>query len=242
MPEAERRVVVARAFDEHGEVALARRGEVVELVVDGAFAMDSVDTTTERALATLALARVPGDDLRVVVGGLGLGFTVRALLDEPRVARVDVVELHPPLVAWARAGLVPPLVGLLDDPRVSLTVADVLGVVPTLPAGTVDVLLLDVDNGPGFLIHPGNAEVYRARFLAAAARTLSSRGVLAVWSADPAPALADVLAATCGNAEAVTLDVQRDGRAFTYTVYLAARAAPPPALAGQGGGLPSSEP
>ena len=87
-------MVVARASDQHGEVALARRGDVVELVVNGAFAMDTVHTATEQALATLALARVPGDTLRVLVAGLGLGFTVRALLDEPRVAQVDVVELH----------------------------------------------------------------------------------------------------------------------------------------------------
>lgn len=249
MPGSER-VVVARASDEHGEIALARRGEVVELVVDGAFAMDTVHTATERALATLALARVPGDGLRTFVGGLGLGFTARALLDEPRVAHVDVVELHAPLVAWARAGLVPPLAGLLDDARVTVSVGDVLDAVPGLAPGTVDALLLDVDNGPGFLIHPQNAEIYRARFLAAAARALTPRGVLAVWSADPAPELADGLAAACGTVEAVALDVARDGREFQYVVYLASTPGGPttrtsPAandLAGLGSDLPSSRP
>ncbi len=215
------RLVVARASDEHGEVALARRGDVTELVVDGAFAMDTVHTATERALADLALERAQGSGLRVLVGGLGLGFTLRALLDEPRVAHVDVVELHAPLVAWAREGLVPPLVGLLDDPRVAVTVADVLDVVPALPAASCDAVLLDVDNGPGFLIHPANAALYRPAFLAAAARALAPGGVLAIWSADPAPALAGELSAACGAAETVTLDVERDGRAFTYTVYLA---------------------
>ncbi|HEY0119962.1 MAG TPA: hypothetical protein VGC04_14400 [Cellulomonas sp.] len=223
MPEHEPRVVVARASDQHGEVALARRGEVVELIVDGAFAMDTVHTATERALASLALARVPGDALRVLVGGLGLGFTVRALLDEPRVAHVDVVELHPALVAWAREGLVPPLAGLLDHPRVAVHVTDVLAAVPDLAPASLDALLLDVDNGPGFLIHPGNAEVYRRDFLTAAARALAPRGVLAIWCADPSPQLADDLAAVCGAVETVTLDVERDGRAFTYTVYLAGR-------------------
>lgn len=221
MLEGPPRVVVARAHDERGEVALARRGEVTELVVDGVFAMDTVDTTTERALATLAIARVPGDGLRVLVGGLGLGLTVRGLLDEPRVAHVDVVELHAPLVEWARAGLVPPLAGVLDDPRVRVTVADVLDAVPALAPGRLDAVLLDVDNGPGFLIHPANAAVYAPRFLAAAARALTARGVLAVWSADPSPALAGALASTCGSAAATTLPVERDGRAFTYTVYVA---------------------
>ncbi len=222
-------MVVARASDQHGEVALARRGEVVELVVNGAFAMDTVHTATERALATLALARVPGDTLRVLVAGLGLGFTVRALLDEPRVARVDVVELHAPLVAWARAGVVPPLAGLLDDRRVTVTVADVLDLVPALPGGSLDAVLLDVDNGPGFLIHPANAGVYRRDFLSAAVAVLAPGGVLGVWSADPSPQLADELTAACGRVDAVPLDVERDGREFTYTVYLAGRPSAAPA-------------
>lgn len=224
--EAPSRVVVARASDEHGEIALARRGEVVELIVNGAFAMDTVSTATEEALATAALARVAGGGLRVLVGGLGLGFTVRALLDEPRVARVDVVELHGALVGWARAGLVPPLVGLLDDPRVAVAVADVLDAVPARPPGSLDAVLLDVDNGPGFLIHPRNAAVYRPDFLAACARTLRPGGVLAVWSADPAPALADELAALCGDAESVTLEVERDGRTLAYALYLGGRTRP----------------
>lgn len=217
----EPRVVLARAADEHGEIALARRGGVTELVVDGVFAMDTVHTATERALATLALDRLAGNALRVLVGGLGLGFTARALLDSPLVAHVEVVELHAPLVGWARAGLVPALAGLLDDERVALTVGDVVDVVPRLSPGTFDAVLLDVDNGPGFLIHPGNAAVYRGRFLAVASRVLAPGGVLAVWSADPSPELADELAAACGSVEVVTLDVERDGRAFTYTVYLA---------------------
>ena len=221
MPGDQPRVVVARASDEHGEVALARRGEVVELVVNGVFAMDTVDTTTERALAELALAHVVGGGLHALVGGLGLGFTVRALLDDPRVARVDVVELHAPLVAWAHQGVATPLAGLIGDPRVGVKVADILDEVPALTPASVDVLLLDVDNGPGFLVHDRNANVYRSPFLAAAARALSRRGVLGVWSADPSPELTAALAAACGAVETVTLDVARDGRSFTYTLYLA---------------------
>lgn len=221
--EPEPRTVVARASDERGEIALARRGDVTELIVNGAFAMDTVHTATERALATLALERLTGTDLRVLVGGLGLGFTARALLDDPRVTRVEVVELHALLVEWARAGLVPPLAGLLDDPRIAVTVGDVLDVVPALPHGRLDAVLLDVDNGPGFLIHERNTEVYRGQFLAAAVRALVPGGMVAFWSADPSPELAEELAAVADATEAVTLDVERDGRAFTYTVYLGRR-------------------
>ena len=217
--------VVVRADDGIAELALLRRtgrgDDVLELVVDGVFAMDTEQTETERALAGLALEHLDGDNLHVVVGGLGLGYTTAALLTDARVRRVDVVELHAPLVEWVRAGRVPAARGLLDDPRVHVTVADVADAVPQLPPASVDALLLDVDNGPGFLVHAGNTRVYTAPFLTAAARVLRSGGVLGVWSAEPSAELALVLERTCGSCDEVLLDVTRDGRTFTYAVYLA---------------------
>ncbi len=217
--------VVVRADDGIAELALLRRragGEdVLELVVDGVFAMDTEQTETERALASLALEQLGNDDLHVVVAGLGLGYTTATLLADPRVARVDVVELHAPLVQWLREGRVPAVRGLLDDPRVHVTVADVADAVPELPPASLDALLLDVDNGPGFLVHPGNTRVYAAPFLTAAARSLRSGGVLGVWSAEASTELALVLERTCGSCEEVLLDVARHGRTFTYAVYLA---------------------
>lgn len=216
-------VQLGRESDGGSELALLRRGEVVQLVVDGVFAMDTAHTATERALAERALARLRGARLQVLVGGLGLGFTTAALLADRRVSRVVVVELHAPLVRWMREGLVPHTAGLLDDPRVEVRVADVADAVPALPAGSLDALLLDVDNGPGFLVHAGNTRVYSPPFLTAAARTLRRGGVLGVWSADPAPDLALALERVCGSCEEILLDVTRDGRTFTYAVYLATR-------------------
>jgi spermidine synthase len=217
--------VVVRADDGIAELALLRRraptGDVLELVVDGVFAMDTEQTETERALAGLALDQLGSDDLHVVVGGLGLGYTTATLLADPRVTRVDVVELHAPLVRWVREGLVPPARGLLDDPRVHVRIGDVADAVPELPPSSVDALLLDVDNGPGFLVHPGNTRVDAAPFLSAAARVLRPGGVLGVWSAEASAELALVLERTCGSCEEVLLDVDREGRTFTYAVYLA---------------------
>jgi spermidine synthase len=213
--------VVVREDDGIAELALLRRGNVLELVVDGVFAMDTEHTETERALATLTLEQLGGDNLHVVVGGLGLGYTTATLLADPRVSRVDVVELHAPIVTWLREGLVPATRGLLDDPRVHVTVADVADAVPALPAASVDALLLDVDNGPGFLVHPANTRVYGAPFLAVAARTLRPGGVLGVWSAEASAELSLVLERICGSCEEVLLDVVREGRTFTYAVYLA---------------------
>lgn len=217
--------VVVSADDGIAELALLRRrsaaGEVLELVVDGVFAMDTEQTETERALAGLALDQLGSDDLHVVVGGLGLGYTTAALLADPRVTRVDVVELHAPLVRWVREGLVPPARGLLDDPRVHVRIGDIADAVPGLLPASVDALLLDVDNGPGFLVHPGNTRVYAAPFLTAAARVLRPGGVLGVWSAEASAELALVLERICGACEEVLLDVDREGRTFTYAVYLA---------------------
>jgi len=244
--------VLARAKGPHGETALRRRGDVLELVVDGVFAMDSAHPGTEIALARLSLDRLPldlaggqagdpsgilagdlagdpaGADGRrarpaVLVGGLGLGYTARAVLADPRVRRLVVVELDGALVGWAGSGLVPAAAEALADPRTEVVVDDVLRAVPALAPGRLDALLLDVDNGPGFLVHASNAGVYTAPFATACARALRVGGVLAVWSADPAPALRTLLQDQVGPCEEVLLPVERDGRAFTYAVYLATR-------------------
>jgi spermidine synthase len=222
-----RSVTLARADTPHGEVALRRRGAVVELVVDGAFAMDTVDTSTEVALARRALRRHPAPH-RVLVGGLGLGLTARTVLADPRVNHADVVELAAPLVGWARSALVPELGGL-EGKRCTLHVADVLDVLAgtTAPRGPWDVVLLDVDNGPDFLVHASNAPLYEPSGLAAARCQLRPGGVLAVWSSHLAPALVEALRDVAGAGDEVIEDVfevERDGRSFVYAQYSLARA------------------
>jgi spermidine synthase len=220
---------LARAEGPRGEVALRRRttddgGTHLELVVDGVFAMDDVDTTTERALATEALRRLPGRDLRVLVGGLGLGWTAATALAEPRVGTVEVAELHAPLVRWAAEGRLPALP--LGDPRLRVRTGDVADVLAEHD-GRWDAVLLDVDNGPGFLVHPSNDALYRPAGLAAAVAALRPSGVLAIWSSTPAPRLRESLARlpATADAEQLLLPVTRDGRVSTYAVVLARRSA-----------------
>lgn len=208
-----------------GEVVLRVRGDVYELVVDGVFAMDTVDTSTERLLASAALDRLDGTGLRVVVGGLGLGFTLRALLGDARVDRVDVVELEPALVDWLRDGVVPGAERALADPRVRVHTGDVRAVLPALPPAAVDAVLLDVDNGPSFLVHGGNAPVYEDAFLRACLDRLRPGGVLAVWSSEAEPALRTRLATLAGGCEEQSLTVEREGRTFAYALYVARAAA-----------------
>lgn len=219
---------LGRATGAHGELLLRRRttadGERhLELVVDGVFAMDDVDTSTEEQLSTEALRRLPGDRLTVLVGGLGLGCTAATALADPRVAAVEVVELQPALVGWAARGLLPSLAGL-SDRRLRLRVGDVAAALAT-GTGQWDAVLLDVDNGPGFLVHPANAELYRPPGLTTALTALRPGGVLAIWSSDPAPDLVATLGGLPGAAdvEQVLLPVRRDGRRYDYAVVLARR-------------------
>ena len=215
-----------------GQVALRRRTRedgtaVYELIVNGTFVMDTVETSTERLLASEALRRLHGDDLVVVIGGLGLGFTTRAVLSDQRVRRVEVVELARVVVDWVRAGLVPQTRGVLDDPRARVHVADVRSFVSALEETSVDAVLLDVDNGPEFLVHAANKEVYERPFLAACARTLRPGGVFGVWSADRSDLLRTTLTDVFGACEELSRTVRREGRVWDYYLYLARRTGEP---------------
>ena len=204
---------LARADTPHGEIALRRRGEVVELIVNGVFAMDSAEVTSELALAD-AVGDQPGV---VVVGGLGLGFTAARLLANG--ARfVHVVELARPLIDWALAGVTEQLERVAHDPRVRLHHADIAEWLPRRD-DSFDAILLDVDNGPGFLIHDHNARVYAADWLAGAVARLAPGGLLVIWSEGAAPQLALALA-ELGELTERLVTVEREGRRFDYALYL----------------------
>ena len=206
---------LARARTPQGEIALRRRGAVHELIVNGVFAMDSAEVTSELALADAAgAARV------VVVGGLGLGFTAARLLE--RGARtVHVVELARPLIDWALEGVTEQLERVAHDPRVWLHHADIVEWLPRR-AEAFDAILLDVDNGPGFLIHDANARVYAADWLGGAYARLAPGGILVIWSESAAPALAATLG-SLGVLEERVIGIQREGRRFDYALYLLRR-------------------
>lgn len=218
--------VIARGDGVHGELALRRRvGSAepsYELIVNGVFLMDTAQTSTERLLATILLDRHPAPR-RVLVGGLGFGFTVAALLGDPRVEAVDVVEIEPVLVDWLRAGLVPAAEPVLADLRVHVTVGGVLDALAGALPQSFDGILLDVDNGPGFLVHDRNAALYALPALESAARALRAGGLVLVWSAAPSQPLQDALTRVYGGCDEVTMDVERDGRELTYHLYVAQR-------------------
>lgn len=152
-------------------------------MANGRSLMSSRMHGSEQALATLALAHTPTDAPCVLVGGLGMGFTLRATLDLLSAdAAVVVAELLPAVVAWNRGPLGPLAGRPLDDARVAVDVEDVGQVLRSSP-GRFDAVLLDVDNGPDAFTASTNAGLYDDRGIAAARDALRPGGVMAVWSA-----------------------------------------------------------
>ncbi|MFK4087318.1 spermidine synthase [Kribbella sp. NPDC020789] len=207
---------IARAVSERGELVLRRReGGALELRVNGVFVMDDVETSSEELLASAALAAVRRPD-RVLVGGLGLGYTVRALLRDVRLGAVVVAEIEPELVEWMRTGLVP---SVLDDPRVSVEVGDVRAVIAAADPASYDAILLDVDNGPDFLVYKENSAIYAADFLSVCRERLRPEGVLTVWSSSESPALSRAVEVVFGACQVTPVPVLLQGREERYYVY-----------------------
>ncbi len=216
-------VEVARAESERGEVVLRRRieeraADALELRVNGAFVMDTRETASETELAAAALELVE-HPRRVVVGGLGLGYTTQRVLADPRVEQVKVVELESALIGWMRDGTIPHGPALLADKRLQIVDADIVQAVDEAMS-TYDLVLLDVDNGPGYLVHPTNAEVYRPEFLTATRKLIDPGGALAIWSASPAPELEQTMEQVFGNCTEHRYDVLLQDRPEQYLLYL----------------------
>jgi spermidine synthase len=213
-------VTLARDTGPRGEVVLRRRGRgdqaVNELIVNGAFAMDSAETSSERTLARLAYELAPPGG-RMLIGGLGLGYTALASLDLP-VGQLEVAEVEGILVRWAQDGVTPGLSRVASDPRVNLVVDDVAEVLTRSPEGSFDAVALDVDNGPDFLIHAGNASLYTPQFLGLAFSRLTPGGRLAIWCQGPSPELLRTMSTIAPTAHQRLYRVQRDQRRFSYAI------------------------
>jgi spermidine synthase len=177
---ADRPVVVDRRDTERGELVLRRAGSEFEVIANGTFLMDTRDGRSERALVTAATRGMRS--ARVLLGGLGVGFSLAEALRAPEVAEVVVVELEPAVVDWARTHLRPYGGAGLDDPRVRLLVADVDDALETLEP-PFDAICLDVDNGPGWLVHERNRRLYDDGGLGRLRRLLRPGGRLTVWAA-----------------------------------------------------------
>ena len=205
-----------------GELKLMRRGAELSIMSGSIELMNSRLSGSEKALASLSIARIAGRPKpRMLIGGLGMGFTLRTALAElPADAEVIVAELVPAVVAWARGPMVGLFEGCLDDSRVSIREADVALVIGEA-RGVFDAILLDVDNGPGGLNRDANDGLYSVGGLNAAKRALRPGGVLAVWSGGQDDGFTRRLWGAGWNAEAVPVRATGGKRGARHVIWLA---------------------
>ena len=224
---------VARAQSPRGEIVLRERRDpeagptapvVLELRVNGVFVMDTFETSSEKGLASAALRQVetPRD---VVIGGLGLGFTAHEVLADSRVEKLVVVEIEDAIVQWMRDGTVPHGPSYLADERVSVVTADIRTAMAEAAPASYDLVLLDVDNGPGFLVYDDNEAVYQGDFLRQTKDCLRPGGALVIWSAAESPTLQAEMQEVFGSAVPVPYDVTLQSRDEHYWIYLARKRA-----------------
>ncbi|MER9951686.1 hypothetical protein [Mesorhizobium sp. M0047] len=176
----------AKTPDGTQELRLKRRGSEFSIMLGTNELMNSRLSGSEEALAKLSCQKIAGHRRpRILIGGLGMGFTLRAALAElGNDASIVVAELVPAVVAWARGPMTEIFGGCLDDPRVIIHGTDVGQLIQSDPAAW-DAILLDVDNGPEGIVHKSNNALYSLQGLGAARAALKPGGVLAVWSQGP---------------------------------------------------------
>ncbi|CAN7365806.1 spermidine synthase [Phenylobacterium sp. LjRoot219] len=205
-----------------GELKLMRRGAEYSIMSGATELMNSRLSGSEEALATLSWEALGGRSKpRMLIGGLGMGFTLRAALAVlPAQAEVVVAELVPAVVAWARGPLAGVFDGCLEDPRVGIREGDVAEAIAEAPGG-YDAILLDVDNGPGGLNRDANDQLYDARGLTAARNALTPGGVLAVWSSAPDDRFTARLRKSGFAVEDKRVRASRSGRGARHVIWLA---------------------
>lgn len=221
-----------------GEISLRRRRDpatgidIFEVKLGDEFLMSSLFTVAEIEVARRALARLPGSELDVAVGGLGLGYTARAVLVDQRVRELVVVDALEPVIRWHQRGLVPVGPVLTADPRCRLVHGDFFamtdgpGFDPELPGRVFDAVVVDIDHSPKHLLADGSAGFYGVEGTHRLARHLRPGGVYALWSNDPPDdgylaVLSEVFVDVA--AEVISFPNPLQDRKATNTVYLATK-------------------
>lgn len=201
---------------------LIRRGGEFSIMLGNIALMNSRLSGSEEALAALTFERIAERPTpRILIGGLGMGFTLRAALALASTgARIEVSELVPEVVAWARGPMAEIFAGSLDDPRTKIVVDDV-GAIMNRARGAYDAILLDVDNGPEGLSRPGNDSLYAPAGLAQARAALKRGGVLAVWSQGPDDRFAQRLRKARFEVDEQRVRASRSKRGARHVIWLA---------------------
>lgn len=204
------------------DLTLYRRGRDFMIVLDRNELMSSRMSGSEEALAVMSCQRIGKRPApRMLIGGYGMGFTLRAALAALGAdARITVAELVPEIIDWARGPMAELAAGCLDDPRVELVLDDVAALIGARQ-GAYDAILLDVDNGPDGLTRAGNDQLYSARGLAAAKAALRPGGVLAIWSAGSDDAFTRRLISAGFAVDEVAVKARSNGKGPRHVIWFA---------------------
>jgi spermidine synthase len=203
---------------------LMQRGDEFVITAGTNPLMNSRMSGSEQDLAKLSWAKIAGHkDAHVLIGGLGMGFTLRAALAiVPADVQITIAEIVPEIVEWARGPLTPIFAGSLDDPRVTVAVEDVGRLIAGGKA-RFDAILLDVDNGPEGLSREGNDRLYTLGGLSKARAALRPGGVLAVWSAHPDVKFTARLTSAGFEVEEAHVRERHGGKGARHTIWLATK-------------------
>lgn len=224
------KIVLARETTPHGEIQLQQWIEpdspdrpVYEVIFNGVFLMASYNERSEKALATLAIEPLAGERpvLRILIGGLGMGYTLQAALDYDGIQAVDVVEIEEHIISWAERFFGELNGHALSDPRVRLIQMDLRDYL-LQKEETYDAIILDVDNGPTWLALESNQRLYEKSTLVRIKDLLTEGGVLTVWAAEKCPDFQKKLEEVFGQAEEITIqETDRRGQPTDYFIYRA---------------------
>ena len=210
-----------------GELRLFRRAlkgaDEYSIMLGRIELMNSRLSGSEEALATLACERLAVKNPRLLIGGYGMGFTLRAALSVlPPQASIEVAELIPAIVKWAREPMAALSQNTLDDSRLTVTIGDVCDVINKADRD-YDAILLDVDNGPDGLTHEANDRLYSMAGLATARKALRSNGILAVWSSEGDTGFTSRLHKSGFAVEVKTVPARSSGKGAKHTIWLATK-------------------
>ncbi len=211
--------------DDGGELRLMQRGHEFSIMSGAIELMNSRLFGSEKALATLACERLSDrPKAHLLIGGFGMGFTLRAALEAlPPTGRVTVGELVPAVIAWARGPMAHISGDCLTDPRLTLVEGDVSALVRGARPSSYDAILLDVDNGPESLSRDANDQLYSREGLLAARRALTPGGVLAVWSSAPNDGFTQRLRKAGYQVEEAKVRATGGKRGARHVIWLATR-------------------
>ena len=204
------------------ELRLFRRGADFMIVLDRNELMNSRVSGSEEALAVMTCERLGTRQApHLLIGGYGMGFTLRAALAALGAkAQLTVAELVPEIIEWARGPMVDLTAGCLDDQRVRIVIGDVVTAIAQAE-GIYDAILLDVDNGPDGLTREKNDRLYSARGMAEAKSALKPGGILAVWSAAPDEAFARRVSEAGFEVEEVAVRARANGKGPRHVIWFA---------------------